>query len=652
MKSSALFLAIVLAGTVSQQTPAAVITVTTTDNGSGPGDADTSLLEALQTASDGDTIGFRIPGAGPHFLQTPLGGYPLITANNLTIDGYSQPGSAPNTNPILGGNNAQIKIVLDSTGTDSGPTDPQDPTLNSRRSTRILHSGYGDTENGILAVFGADNFTVKGLSFIARHAPVDDSTDPAIYCVALVNQATNARVQGCWFGLAPGGSTQADIKPASAAVAAFRYRTGGDVYSEGLIVGTDGDGVDDRSEFNVILGCHIPLALELPRARISGNYINVFPDGKTFVDVDAIRQQLLDTGREAGDSSVENFENGRVTDGTIIGTNGDGVSDSDERNIFGHAAYDHEIEFYSSAPDVVIAGNYFGVGVDGISTAPLSTNAAPDFAELGGTASVRVGSNGDGVSDELEGNLIDHTTGSRFVVANATAPIVARRNQLRRNNFKAIPFADNDNAQYSAYYAPYLQDVNQGAVPILRHLTNGVLHGTFPAASAAYPFAVIDLYLVDPVALENTNYWPLPVVHPMTWLGTYTDNSPGDLDLDSNEFSIDVSGFGLSPTTYVAVAVSYSSDANLFNAANAVTSPMSNPIAERTALHETVRGIDTVELSWLASEGAYVVQATPTFAPFDWLESIGDRTYVSGRNLLLVSFDPFADAQFFRLISQ
>src|SRR5437867_13052365 len=85
---------------IAPSTRAAVIAVTTTDNASGPGDGQTSLIEALQTAGDGDTIQFNVPGPGPHVIQTPLGGYPLIMANNLTIDGYSQPGSAPNTNPI------------------------------------------------------------------------------------------------------------------------------------------------------------------------------------------------------------------------------------------------------------------------------------------------------------------------------------------------------------------------------------------------------------------------------------------------------------------------------------------------------------------------------------------------------------------------
>src|SRR5205823_579262 len=104
--------------------------------------------------------------------------------------------------------------------------------------------------------------------------------------------------------------------------------------------------------------------------------------------------------------TIENFENGRLTDDTVIGTNGDGVSDAEERNVFGHVVYEHLIEFYSSSRRIVVAGNYFGVGIDGVTPAPLSTNVTPGFAEFGGSGSVRIGSNGDGISDDLEGNVI------------------------------------------------------------------------------------------------------------------------------------------------------------------------------------------------------------------------------------------------------
>ena len=638
---------------------AGTITVTTPDNASTPGDGQISLLEALQQSADGDTIRFNIPGAGPHRIQTPLGGYPLITAHNLTIDGYTQPGATPNTNPILGGNNAQIKIVLDSTASDSDTTDPQDPTLNSRRSTRILHSGYGDSENGMLAVFAADNFTVRGLSFIGRHT--DGSTgDPSIYAVALVNQATNAHIQGCWFGLPPGGRGMADLKPISAAVAGFRYRTGGDVYSFGCVVGTDGDGVNDRSEFNVIVGCHIPLALELPGARVSGNYVNVFPDGNTFADPTAIHDLLLATGRTKGDASVENFENGRVTDDTIIGTDGDGVSDSDERNIFGHTFYDHDLEFYGDGGNVTIAGNYFGVGVDGIARAPHGVGveqdfSQPDFADVGGgMRSVRVGSNGDGVSDNLEANVIVGVPGKRFVVAGSGSQIVCRGNKLTDNACKAIPFADGDNAPYTAYYAPYLLNTADGTTPVITSYKGGILSGTLPAANtAAYPSAIIDLYQVDGAALNNTNYWPLPVVHGARLLESYTDNGVEDLDAAANKFSFNLASLNLPASAHVAVAVTFSSGSSGFSATNSVTSPLSNPVASRPTLKLVQSPADAgaiSQLSWLAPDGRFLLQLNPTSISQEpeWFEIL-DHTYTGGRNV--ITLPGVADVVFFRLIT-
>lgn len=635
---------------------AATITVNTPDNSSGPGDGLISLDEALRSATDGDIVRFNIPGAGPHVIVTPLGGYPLVTANNLTIDGYSQPGSAPNTNPILGGNNAQIKIVLDSTGGDTALNDPQDPSLNARRSTRILHSGYGDSENGMLAVFGGDNFTVRGLSFIARRT-AGSTDDPSIYAVALVNASTNARVQGCWFGLAPGGSTMADLKPVASAVAAFRYRTGGDVYSAGLVVGTDGDGVNDRGEFNVIAGGRVSLALELPGARIAGNYVNVFPNGLTFVDLDANYLLWQDAfaagGSDPGDVTIENFENGRVTDSTVIGTNGDGVSDSDERNVFGHVLYNHHGEFYSNARDLVCAGNYFGVGVDGVTPAPVTTNnIAPDFLGLPGTTSVRVGSNGDGVSDDLEGNLIVNVTGSRFVKAGATAPIVSRRNRLVNCNVSAVPFADGENGPYLSYYAPYLADASTGLVPSLTSLAGGLLKGTFPAPSASYPNVSIELYLADPAALAKTNFWPNAMTHPGRYLRSFADNSADDQNPAPNEFTVDVSALGLTPTTYVTIAVTYSSGALSTSGTNSVTSPMSAPISERPKIQLRLLGDGNSEVSWIAPSGVYWFEISGNLSdPGAWFP-IGAGTHYLGRNIGSLPTDLVTDAVFFRAGTQ
>ena len=50
-----------------------------------------------------------------HYIQTPPDGYPLITKNNITIDGYTQAGAKSNTASIHAANNAVLKIVLTST---------------------------------------------------------------------------------------------------------------------------------------------------------------------------------------------------------------------------------------------------------------------------------------------------------------------------------------------------------------------------------------------------------------------------------------------------------------------------------------------------------------------------------------------------------
>lgn len=632
-----------------------VVTVNTVDNDTFQ-IGEVSLLQAITELQDGDRIRFSIPGDGPHVITTPLGGYPLISAHNVTIDGYSQPGSSANSNPILGGNNAKIKVVLDSTGADSGAGDPQDPSLNSRRSTRILHSGYGDSENGILAVLGGDNFDVSGLSFIARRS-AGSTDDPGIYAVALVNQATNAHIHGCLFGMAPGGSAQEDLNPLSAAVAGFRYRTGGDVYSFGVKIGTDGDGVTDRKEFNVVLGSRDAFALELPGGRISGNYVNVFPNGLTFVDIDANFKLWRDAyeagGSNPGDVTIENMENGRLTDGTVIGTNGDGVSDSDERNIFGHVVYNHHIESYSNSRDWVLAGNYFGVGVDGITPSPVSTNIAPDFVGLSG-GQTRVGSNGDGVSDDLEGNLIVNVPGAKFVKSGGGSPIVSRRNKLVNCGVAAVPFAEGDNGKvYASEYASYLADASQGTAPVLQSITGGILKGTIPAPSAAYPNVALDLYLADPAALAKAKFWPAAMTHPGTFLGSYTDNGPGDLNPNVNEISIDVSGLGLTDTTYLAAAASYSSIAGSFNATNAVTSPMSNPISALPTLVIKVDStLNTAELSWLGAPNAYDLQLNNAVeAAGNWFP-LPAADHVRGRNVSTTVAERFEPAYFYRLISK
>ena len=128
MKKSARLFAITAIAAYAYTLHAAVITVTTTNTAVVAGE--TNLTQAIQMLHDGDTIAFNIPGPGPRYIPTPPGGYPFITNNNVTIDGYTQPGSSPNSNPILKPNNARIQIVLDSRNGNAKSMDyqPDDPT--------------------------------------------------------------------------------------------------------------------------------------------------------------------------------------------------------------------------------------------------------------------------------------------------------------------------------------------------------------------------------------------------------------------------------------------------------------------------------------------------------------------------------------------
>ena len=89
---------------------AATFTVTNTDD-SGPGSLRQAILDA-EAAAGADTIAFAIPGAGVHTI-TPLTLLPIIS-QPLTIDGYTQPGSSPNTNPT-GALNTVLQIEIDGT---------------------------------------------------------------------------------------------------------------------------------------------------------------------------------------------------------------------------------------------------------------------------------------------------------------------------------------------------------------------------------------------------------------------------------------------------------------------------------------------------------------------------------------------------------
>src|SRR5882724_10094326 len=303
-KNTSLKLAVISLLAFTSVTRGAIITVNTTDNTDFTA-GKTNLVTAINSLHDGDTIQFAISGAGVHRLVTPApvlgagggGGYPEITNNDVTIDGFSQAGSSANSNTILATNNAVYKIVLDSTG---GGTHVWDI------------GGFGTSESGIFVVSG-HRFHLQGVSMVSAFGDDNDSS-PQIYGVAFGRGATNGWISGCWMGVDADGIT---VEAMNNAVSGYGSST---TRNNGIVIGVAAGAASTaiaRAQQNVICAGGIPLAIEGASPRISGNRIGVLPDGKTTLNYDDF------FNAPAGFCAL--IEVGRRPGGTLIGTDGDGV---------------------------------------------------------------------------------------------------------------------------------------------------------------------------------------------------------------------------------------------------------------------------------------------------------------------------------------
>ncbi len=646
------FLSFLVAFTAfARMSDAATLTVTTANNLS-PGAGETSLVQALSRAQAGDTIAFNIPGDGPHYLVTPPNGYPLIVHDNITIDGYSQPGSAPNTNSIRAANSARLRIVLDSR---QGGRTPMN--YNTGRP------GYGDSEMAILGVFNAANVTIKGLCFLGLHTGNSDA-DPAIYCIAFARDHSgeptfddNGHVAGCWFGVEPDGKSITG--GSAAAVAAFRHRdvSGGslpELPNRGLVLGVKAGSANPRAEFNVMVAQSYHLAGEQTEARVSGNFMGVLPDGMSHYDITAENSEVF------GGATLEI---GRYADSTIlIGTDGDGVNDADEGNVFGPLSTGQRVlSFYSTNnKKFVIAGNTFGVAVDGVTAFPGS------FQILGAgfnASTVRFGSDFDGVSDDLEGNLVvnNHPFEAPVVInpinAGAGAFLSVRGNSLVNNYPLPVNVAGAGlgltNPDPTTFYAAHLEATDPLVLQPVITSAGTHLVGTAPKPVPPITATIIDLYEADPEGITNGKTLTIPelpngFVQGKRYLASFVDNSTADLDPAVGAFRFATGSLPLDGKN-LTITANYSVEAPGTRNAQVVTSPFSEPVlaVQPAELRLTYmrNANNTLTISWPASLTGVTVESTATLLPAAWGPVSGG---VSGANSLTVPIQTGANA-FFRL---
>jgi len=634
------FWLLALAATVSA--PAKVITVNTANNAS-PGEGETNLAQAILVLQDGDTIRFHLPGAGPFYLITPPtvpnNGYPPITNHNVTIDGYTQPGATPNTNTVLASNTAAIKVVLDS-------------RAGGGRIENI--PGYSDHEAAVLFVKGATNVTIRGLCFLGPGVGDSRPENPDSYAISFALGANAGRIQGCWIGV---DLDRTSVFRFTAGVTGFEGPTG--TVLSGTVLGVDKtapDALAARGQFNIIVGPYVPVILEGQAQRIAGNFINVFPDGLTDYNSDGVPphdvQALIEIGRRG--------------DNLVLGTDGDGQNDAEERNVFGGVtvADDGQIlEWYGGTrTNMIIAGNYFGVAVDGVTRFTTSSKVFSDFPS---SARVRIGSDFNGVSDELEGNIIamNYPFGTLFPAPAKPGPpsfadfepgaqVSLRGNRLMGNNIVPFSYADGSDAllpAFTNYFAPFMDATK--VFPVLSTNSNQLrLIGSCALGVPPYTNVAVDIYLADEEAWTNGQAFQLSELaysDPLTsatryygfaqgrtHLASFTDNGPEDLDARPGFFEFNLSQFGLNAGALVTCTANYSADPPGTPNGRTHTSTFAMPVslwmAPRLAI--SLSGTNVV-LSWPTNDGVFSVQSSGDVYPISWSDLVPQPVLnVSGTN--------------------
>jgi hypothetical protein len=396
-----------------------------TDSSCSTSEATCSLRAAIEEANavaGPDTIIFDIPaandagcnaGTGVCTIQ-PDSVLPSIT-DSLVIDGESQPGATCGS----GFASRDLKVVLD--GSNAGSA-----------SGLVLTSAVASARIHGLTI---NNFSTHGID-------LQGADSVWVSCNNIGTDVTGSLDEGNFSGISAPNDANAQY----------------------LIVGTNGDGIDDAREGNIISGnaFGIALARDNPDARVSGNYIGFNAAG---------------TGTVGNSSRGMNlFQPARL----LIGTDGDGTSDRLEAN--------------------VIVGNAIGIQADGQATYKIAgnfigtdTSGTQDFGNIGTPLGISgfdsfVGFDGTG-SLETERNVIAFNGGS-IGVTSAARRVAILGNSMYSNRGIGIDLipsgvtpndsADVDGGANNRQNFPELISADLGSFTVIYSVDSDTAHSAYP----------------------------------------------------------------------------------------------------------------------------------------------------------------------------
>lgn len=396
--------------TSSSQPLLAVFSVTNT-NDSGAGSLRQAILDANATPGT-DTITFAIAPQGSQQTIQPLSALPVLT-DPVIIDGWSQGGAGYTSPPLIEINGSQAGSSVAGLAISAGNSTVRGLVINDFLGTNAsgirlqtggnnwVYGNYiginfsGDTraanQRGIWIDSGSSNNRIgtnaDGTNDSAERNVISGNINQNIWIYQ--TSTTGNKIMGNFIGLnasgeAAIGSTMQTIATSGVLVQEASF----------TVIGTDGDGQGDALEGNVISGSvynvHLTGTNPNPSTnnRISGNRIGTNAAGTE------------DMGLQVEGVRVY------VTSYNLIGTDGDGISDDVEGNLIsGNNDFGIMLQ-QTGALNNIVAGNKIGTDITGMAAIPNGTNGSPRAGiSLGGYGN-RIGTNNDGVSDELERNLI------------------------------------------------------------------------------------------------------------------------------------------------------------------------------------------------------------------------------------------------------
>ncbi|HEX5124100.1 MAG TPA: CSLREA domain-containing protein [Rhodanobacteraceae bacterium] len=400
--------------------PAATITVNSTAD-TAADDGNCTLREALAAATTNtasgampgecaageplpvvDTIAFAIPGSGVHTIQ-PTSVIPRIE-ESVVIDGYTQPGSAPNTLAI--GDDAILLIEID----------------------------------GSLMPVGNDLFDFPNNGSTIRGLVINRMQGTSIYCGASTFSSSDNVIEGSFFATDAAGTAFLGFNYTSVRVDGANNRIGGTApASRNVFAGTGGSKTGTvmiQGPDNVVQGNYIGVDATGTVALPSNATTNGLEIGLTGAATNTqIGGDVAGAGNVIFNSNVsinlnDNGSSGATIQGNHIGVNaaGDAVlgvgvlgieaSDMPDVTIGGStsgagnvmAGFNTVISI-GNGTNVTVQGNH--IGTDASGTRPLSNYGNGILVGRTGVGSIIGG------TDPGEGNTIAYSCGQGILFSGA-----------------------------------------------------------------------------------------------------------------------------------------------------------------------------------------------------------------------------------------